>query len=431
MPLTQLRSRKRKVEYISTSCQTTRVVVTTPRRSPRIKHVTPPLALSVATGHHSTPQRVGVFLCKEIAFQKKIKIPTSEVQAFTGVPPRSQSEILKSKEVRMLHHSLEPQEPDPRAPLRQITRLQTQAIYNYLTDERIPPRERNKPWQDVFLAATGEPLPQTIHTEGFRDINPQTIQIWCRKDEGIGSFKREEEKELTPTQARKRREWINIQLPIRPHSVDWKDCAYCDEFHFGVQQEVTHTVKRPQGKEWRHHKMNVQLKKGTTSKDEKEKAREEGHLPLVNIFVVIGFNFRKTIRYEVNNEVGKMETDTYIKILKELQDDKEWQRQGLTLIQDADSAHTAKNVKSWCEKNNFASITLPGKSPDFSIAETLASVYKRRFHAQAVNTPEAGLSRFENIFHKEVDPEVIRRVYDGYTARFHECKRRDGQMTHF
>lgn len=426
-------SRKRKCEYISTACQTSRVFVTTPQRTrpSRAKHVTPPKALSFATGHHTTPQRTGVFLCKEIAFQKGVKITAEEVRGFTGVPPRSQTDILKSKEVRMLNHSLEPQEPDPRALSRCITRQQTQAIYDYLTDERIPPRQRSKPWPDIFLAATGESLPQTLHSNGYRDVEPQTIRIWCKRDEGIGNFKREEEKELTDAQATNRKKWIDIQLPQRPHSVNWKDCAYCDEFHFGIQQEDTFHIKRPIGKEYRYHKMNVQLKKGITSKEEKAKAREEGHIPLVNIFVIIGFNFKKTIRYEVSNDVGKMETDSYIKILEELKADPEWQQQGLTLVQDADSAHTSNRVKSWCKKNAFSILSLPGKSPDFSILETLASVYKRRFHARSSDSPEEGLARFEQIFHNEVDHEIIRRQYDGYTARFHECRRRDGQMTHF
>lgn len=168
-----------------------------------------------------------------------------------------------------------------------------------------------------------------------------------------------------------------------------------------------------------------------TSKEEKEKAREEGHILLINIFVVIGFNFRKTIRYEVNNDVGKMETNPYIQILTELKADKEWQKQGLTLVQDADSAHTANQVKTWCKKNNFASITLPGKSPDFSILESMASIYKRRFHLRSSSSPKEGLARFEQIFYHEVDQGIIQRQYDEYTARFHECRRRDGQMTHY
>jgi hypothetical protein len=182
-----------------------------------------------------------VFLCKEIAFQKNVQITQEEVREYTGVPPRRQTEILKSKEVRMLHQSLEPQEPDPRAQHRCITRQQTRAIYDYLTDESIPARQRCKPWADVFLAATGDVLPQTLHHKpfGYRDLEPKTIQIYCKQDEGIGSFNREEEKELTRAQATNRTNRIDKQLPKRPHSADWKDCAYCDKFHFGVQQEDT------------------------------------------------------------------------------------------------------------------------------------------------------------------------------------------------
>ena len=94
--------------------------------------------------------------------------------------------------------------------------------------------------------------------------------------------------------------------------------------------------------------MNVQLKKGVTSKEEKEKAHQEEHLKIVHIFVIISFNFKKTIQYEVDNNVGKMKQSEYLRILVELRNDAEWQQQGLTLVQDADSAHTSKKVKSWC-----------------------------------------------------------------------------------
>ena len=107
--------------------------------------------------------------------------------------------------------------------------------------------------------------------------------------------------------------------------------------------------------------MNVQKKKRITSKEEKKKAREDKYIPLVNIFVVIGFNFKKTIRYEVPNKIGKITTKPYLKILKELESNPEWRRQGLTLVQDADSAHTANAVKNWCKSNDFKVITLPRK----------------------------------------------------------------------
>jgi hypothetical protein len=114
---------KIKRKFIEVACQTKYVEISTPKRyrESRIKHVTPPPQLSFSEGQHETPQRVGVFLCKEIGFQKGILMTQKDVFNFTGVPSRVQTDILKSKEVRMLHNRLEPQEPDPRAPIRIFT----------------------------------------------------------------------------------------------------------------------------------------------------------------------------------------------------------------------------------------------------------------------------------------------------------------------
>jgi len=65
-------------------------------------------------------------------------------------------------------------------------------------------------------------------------------------------------------------------------------------------------------------------------KDIKVKAREEEHLKLLNVFVVIGYNWRKIIPYEVPNKVGKMTIKVYTEVillglLEELKE------QGLTL----------------------------------------------------------------------------------------------------
>jgi hypothetical protein len=66
------------------------------------------------------------------------------------------------------------------------------------------------------------------------------------------------------------------------------------------------------------------------SKDTKAKAREEDHLKLLNVFVIIGFNFRRLIPYKVPNEVGKMTTKVYTShILPLVKEDLE--REGLTL----------------------------------------------------------------------------------------------------
>ena len=178
----------------------------------------------------------------------------------------------------------------------------------------------------------------------------------------------EEKKELSKAQATGRTDWVDIQLPRRPHSKNWKDVAFCDEFHFGIGPQVTKCVKRKQGKRYKPY--NVHQKK-VISKDTKAKAREEEHLKLLNVFVIISYNFRKIILYEMPNSVGKMTTKVYTSIvlpfaLPELQD------QGLWLCQDANSTHTSKETTKWARDNDLNLITLPGVSPDLSICETIA-----------------------------------------------------------
>jgi len=56
-------------------------------------------------------------------------------------------------------------------------------------------------------------------------------------------------------------------------------------------------------------------RKQITSKDTKAKAREENHLKLLNIFVIINYNFRKIITYKVNNLVGKMTGKVYTDVI--------------------------------------------------------------------------------------------------------------------
>jgi hypothetical protein len=86
--------------------------------------------------------------------------------------------------------------------------------------------------------------------------------------------------------------------------------AFCDEFHFRIGPQITKRVKRKRGKEYRYRLYNVHRKK-VTSKDIKAKARETEHLKLLNVFVIIGFNYRKCILYKVPNDVGKITIKVY------------------------------------------------------------------------------------------------------------------------
>lgn len=100
-----------------------------------------------------------------------------------------------------------------------ITRSETAAIANYPNDDSIPLNDKGKPWLDITQEA-GVSLPQTYHFNpiGYRTIEPQSLLRACKDDKGLINAVCKEEKELTSTQAKRRVIWINIQLPIRPHS---------------------------------------------------------------------------------------------------------------------------------------------------------------------------------------------------------------------
>jgi hypothetical protein len=162
----------------------------------------------------------------------------------------------------------------------------------------------------------------------------------------------------------------------------------------------------------------------------KAKAREEEHLPLLNVYVVIGYNFKLVLPYSVPNKVGKMTTKCYIEqILPRLL--LELTSRGLTLCHDADSAHTSKGTQDWCKQNGLLVITLPGVSPDFSIFETLAHPVKQKFHKRRVTSEKDAFARFERIWHEETDQKSVQKMYKWYTKRLHECKRANGQMTRY
>jgi hypothetical protein len=214
---------------------------------------------------------------------------------------------------------------------------------------------------------------------------------------------------LTKKQADGRLTWVDNKLASRPRSYLWKDVAFYDEFHFGIGPQITKRVKRRRGKKARYKPSNVHRKK-VTSKDTKAKARGEEPLKLLNVGVIIGYNWWKVIPYEVPNAVGKMTTKVYTEvILPTLKD--ELLEQGLTLCHDANSAHTSKATKRYCADIWISLITLPGVSPDFSILESMANPIKRKFHAERYATEKAAIARFLRLFDEEMDQKTIQEMY--------------------
>ena len=183
------------------------------------------------------------------------------------------------------------------------------------------------------------------------------------------------------------------------------------------------------GPKYKYKKENVYYKK-VSSRDVKAKARENEHLKLLHVYVVLGLGYCKIILYKVNNEVGKMTTKVYTEeVLLQLVDD--LKSRGLTLCHDKDSSHDSRGTKAWIKKHDLSVITLPSMSPDFSIFELIASTLKRRFHYRRTTTEKAALARFTQIFQEELDEAKVKSMYNWYTKRLHECERRDGQMTRY
>jgi hypothetical protein len=146
--------------------------------------------------------------------------------------------------------------------------------------------------------------------------------------------------------------------------------------------------------------------------------------------VIIGYNWRKIIPYEVPNSVGKMTTKVYTTIvLPALKD--ELKEQGLTLCYDADSAYTSKATLKFVEENNIPLITLPRVSLDFLILELIAHPIKRKFYTKRCTTEKAVIARFQQLFKEEIDQRTIQNMYNFYCKRLHDCRRANGQMTKY
>ena len=392
----------------------------------RARYHTPPVELyHLGHGHAETPSRAAVLAIKAAAQKLQIQIPQSIITEVTGIPPRAQRTI---KQPRRLHN--QPDIHDPRGAKRAFWREDSATIGRYLDDLKVPLDEKGRPWQTIAIEA-GVQLPETLHYRppGTRLVNADTIQRTCKRDEGIINAICEEEKLLKPHQAASRLRWIKTQLELRPHSMDWKDVAFCDEFHFGIGPQETKRIKRRRGAAARHAPQNVN-RKSVTKKDEKAKAREDEQLELFNIFVVISYNWRASIPYRVPNTIRKMKTKVYLNtVLPQLLP--ELQQRDLILCQDADSAHTSKATTRWTEQHGMKLLALPGVSPDMSILELLAHPVKKLFHEQYCSFQQAAYVRFIELWDEKVDQQQIQHMYDYYAKRLHDVRRANGQMSQY
>ena len=113
-------------------------------RVSRARYFTPPIELSYSDGQVKTPQRSAVLAAKVLSQELDIQIPQETVRKLFAIPPRIQSRILGSKQVRTLHN--EPDSgPDPRGRKKALLRSDTAAIANYLDDPAVSLDDKGKP----------------------------------------------------------------------------------------------------------------------------------------------------------------------------------------------------------------------------------------------------------------------------------------------
>ncbi|PVH85163.1 hypothetical protein DL98DRAFT_568394 [Cadophora sp. DSE1049] len=247
-------------------------------------------------------------------------IPVAIVEKVTKLSARVQSHIIATGHVRRTYN-IEDSGPDFRRRYLAFTKSETSVVYDYLTDPSIAFKDKGKPWQDIVKDADVLLL-QTRHLKllGRRDINEKGIQRVFRKEESLINAVAEEETELSKSQADSRIDWSIEVRKDRPRLRYWKNVYFCDEFHFGIGPQVTKRIKRLIGKKWRYWKHNVHRKK-MTAKDTKAKAWELDYFPFLNVFVIVGPDYRRFIPYDTGSPNSKMTTKVYLELLKQLKPD--------------------------------------------------------------------------------------------------------------
>ncbi|KAF8862050.1 hypothetical protein BDZ45DRAFT_671357 [Acephala macrosclerotiorum] len=280
----------------------------------RQKHYTPPPEIKWESGHVSTSQKTAIIIAKCIEQKCDIKISRDVLKDITNLDHRVQSQIIKEKQVRTFHNRSD-NGPETRGRKRALTRRDTAAIGTFVEDDNVKKKDKAALWTDLADMA-GVDLPKTKHFKplGMREVDSQSIQRACKKDENIINAIQHKEKKLPSKQADQRYDFAREQLQERPHSIHWKNVYFCDEFHFDVDFQTIHRIKRKKDRKHRDNLVNAHRKK-VTSKNTKTKAREKNAFKLINVFVIVEINYWRSIAYEVSNEVGKMTSKVYIDIL--------------------------------------------------------------------------------------------------------------------
>ena len=109
------------------------------KRASRARHFTPPpdLTHNKNQGQIKTLSRSTILTAKVLAQELNITILRQVIQKISGVSFTDQLRILQQKQPRT-RHNWPKTGPDPRGRKRALTRSNTRAVYDYVTDPLVP-----------------------------------------------------------------------------------------------------------------------------------------------------------------------------------------------------------------------------------------------------------------------------------------------------
>jgi hypothetical protein len=85
-------------------------------------------------------------------------------------------------------------------------------------------------------------------------------------------------------------------------------------------------------------------------------------------------------------------------------------------------------VLQWYERNGINWYLNPPKSPDLTVVESVASVFKYWYFAKPVWSEKKGYERVFEVFELSVDQKQINKWVLGMPDRLKRCILRDGRM---
>jgi hypothetical protein len=280
-----------------------------------------------------TPQRSAIFAVLYYCQKKQLPCSFEDLTEVFGIKKSTASDVLATGRPRRLQHS---DEVDNRGRLPQLSSESANAIASYIDNCKFD--EKTLSWEELQRLAGVATAPEHSAETYYRTT------LWRRVNEvsGIKTCKAAVKEELPIHIQAQRVNWCNEQLRRSPNHQNWRSVIWSDELHWTTSPRYAKLIKRRPNE--RFLPKNIQYNKGGRPKNNAEKGQEQdlNKEQKFHIFTVVGWSFRWAIQYDAGNSNGKMNAETFLKILPLLHEAILGQDRVLYL--DLDSAHSSARV---------------------------------------------------------------------------------------